>query len=133
MEKWRDVVNNLLAPLINDKNITKLRLRSSNNNMLNKLEFEEIINSFYNHPSIVKWIPFNEGWGQFDTEGIVDFIWRMDDQRLINNTIGWADRGVGSVIDNHHYPEPRCPEPEDKRASVLGEFGGLGLYVEGHT
>lgn len=98
-----------------------------------KFELQRMIETKYNHPSIVMWVPFNEGWGQFDTEGIVDFIWRMDDQRLINNTSGWADRGVGDVIDIHHYPEPRCPEPESERASVLGEFGGLGLYVEGHT
>ena len=46
---------------------------------------------------------------------------------------GGADRGIGDVIDIHHYPDPRCPEPEQYRASVLGEFGGLGLYLDGHT
>ena len=70
---------------------------------------------------------------EFDTEGIVDFIYALDPSRLVNNTSGWADRGVGDVMDIHHYPDPRCPEPEKNRASVLGEFGGLGLYIEGHT
>jgi len=98
-----------------------------------KYELERLIMTKYNHPSIIMWVPFNEGWGQFDTEGIVDFIYALDPSRLVNNTSGWADRGVGDVMDIHHYPDPRCPEPEKNRASVLGEFGGLGLYVEGHT
>ena len=98
-----------------------------------KYELKQMILTKYNHPSIVMWVPFNEGWGQFDTEGIVDFIYELDDTRLVNNTSGWMDRGVGDVIDIHNYPEPRFPEPEAERASVLGEFGGLGLYVDGHT
>ncbi len=98
-----------------------------------KCELERMILTKYNHPSIVMWVPFNEGWGQFDTRGIVDFIRTLDPSRLVNNTSGWADRGAGDVIDIHHYPDPRCPEPESTRASVLGEFGGLGLFVEGHT
>lgn len=98
-----------------------------------KLELKNMILTKYNHPSIVMWVPFNEGWGQFDTEGIVEFIYSLDKSRLVNNTSGWADRGVGDVIDIHHYPDPRYPEPESDRASVLGEFGGLGLFVEGHT
>ncbi|MDT8393910.1 MAG: glycoside hydrolase family 2 TIM barrel-domain containing protein [Bacteroidales bacterium] len=97
------------------------------------LELERLVKTKYNHPSIVMWIPFNEGWGQFDTEEIVEFIYGLDASRLVNNTSGWADRGVGDVIDIHHYPDPRCPEPESDRASVLGEFGGPGLYIEGHS
>ena len=98
-----------------------------------RLELERLITTKFNHPSVVMWVPFNEGWGQFDTKGITEFIYSLDPSRLVNNTSGWADRGVGDVIDIHHYPDPRYPDPEANRASVLGEFGGLGLYVEGHT
>jgi hypothetical protein len=98
-----------------------------------KTELKKMIRTKYNHPSIVMWVPFNEGWGQFDTKGVVDFIYDLDPSRLVNNTSGWADRGVGDVVDIHHYPDPRYPEPEQDRASVLGEFGGLGYLVEGHT
>ena len=100
---------------------------------LYEFPLERMIITKYNNPSIVMWVAFNEGWGQFSTEKIVDYIYSIDSSRLVNNASGWADRGVGDVIDIHHYPDPRCPEPESKRASVLGEFGGLGLYVEGHT
>lgn len=101
----------------------------------NQFEFElsKMIATKYNHPSIVMWVAFNEGWGQFDTERITRFIKNLDPTRLVNSVSGWADRGVGDVRDIHHYPEPRTPEPEEDRAIVLGEFGGLGLPVEKHT
>ncbi len=98
-----------------------------------KLELTRMIETKYNHPSIVIWVPFNEGWGQFETEGIVQMIRKIDPSRLINSVSGWSDRNVGDIMDLHHYPEPICPEPEENRAIVLGEFGGLGFPVTGHT
>jgi beta-galactosidase/beta-glucuronidase len=85
------------------------------------------------HPSIVMWVPYNEGWGQWDTPRVVDLIKKLDPTRLVDDTSGWADRGAGDVNDMHKYPGPGSPEPEQKRAIVLGEFGGLGLPVRGHT
>ncbi len=101
----------------------------------NQFEFElkQLIENFGNHPSIVLWVPFNEGWGQYDTPRIVDYIKTLDPTRLVINTSGWSDRGVGDVFDIHSYPGPAMPEPEESRAIVLGEFGGLGLPVKGHT
>ncbi|MHA1907277.1 MAG: glycoside hydrolase family 2 protein [Candidatus Thorarchaeota archaeon] len=96
-------------------------------------ELEEMINSLYNCPSIVMWIPFNEGWGQFDTERIVEMIQQWDSSRLINEASGWFDKGTGHVADAHNYPDPIMPDVEESRASVLGEFGGLGLLDEHHT
>jgi len=96
-------------------------------------ELLKLIATKYNHPCIVMWVAFNEGWGQFDTERIVGFIKDLDPTRLVNSASGWTDRGVGDVHDIHHYPEPRTPEPEEDRAIVLGEFGGLGFPVEKHT
>ena len=58
---------------------------------------------------------------------------RHDPSRLVNNASGWTDKGVGDVSDVHSYPAPIRPPLEDQRAAVLGEFGGLGLPVEGHT
>jgi len=57
----------------------------------------------------------------------------LDPSRLVNNASGWADKKVGDVIDVHNYPGPGSPPPESERAAVLGEFGGLGLGVDGHT
>ncbi|NOY38169.1 MAG: beta-galactosidase [Chlorobi bacterium] len=98
-----------------------------------KKELKQLIVKHDNHPSIVVWVPFNEGWGQFDTEGIVSFIRSLDSTRLINSASGWTDRGAGDLRDVHHYPEPVAPTAEKNRAIVLGEFGGLGLPVPGHT
>ncbi len=96
-------------------------------------ELDRMILTKFNHPSIIIWVPFNEGWGQFNTEGIVNRIKGLDPTRLVNSASGWTDRGVGDILDIHHYPEPRMPEPVEERAIVLGEFGGLGLAIEGHT
>jgi hypothetical protein len=100
-------------------------------------EFEQELTALVqgrgNHPCIVMWVPYNEGWGQWDTARIVEMIKKLDPTRLVDNTSGWSDRGVGDVNDMHKYPGPGSPEPEAKRAVVLGEFGGLGLPVSGHT
>ena len=96
-------------------------------------ELEQVISSRACHPSIIVWVPFNEGWGQYATGKIVDIIQRLDPSRLVNAASGWADRGVGHIMDIHNYPEPRMPQPERNRAVVLGEFGGLGLPVTNHV
>ena len=96
-------------------------------------ELKKMIDTKYNHPSIIMWIPFNEGWGQFETDRITKLIKDYDTTRLVNSASGWTDRGTGDVSDIHHYPEPAVPQAENRRAIVLGEFGGLGLPVQGHT
>ncbi len=98
-----------------------------------EFELKQLIETKYNHPSIIMWVPFNEGWGQFETERITKLIADHDPTRLVNSASGWTDRGTGSVNDIHHYPEPVVPPAEENRAIVLGEFGGLGLPVQGHT
>jgi hypothetical protein len=96
-------------------------------------ELKAMVDGFYNHPSIVMWVPYNEGWGQWDTARICKLIKQWDPTRLVNNTSGWADRKVGDVLDIHSYPGPAIPPLEEKRAVVLGEFGGLGLPIKEHT
>jgi hypothetical protein len=96
-------------------------------------ELKALIDARGNHPSIVMWVPFNEGWGQYDTRRIVDWIKRYDPTRLVNSASGWHDLGVSDVHDIHAYPGPASPNPEATRAAVLGEFGGLGLPVAGHA
>jgi len=96
-------------------------------------ELKRMIETKYNHPSIIMWVPYNEGWGQWDTERITELIRDYDPYRLVNSASGWTDRGCGDVMDVHSYPAPRCPEPEEKRAIVIGEYGGLGYPVQDHT
>lgn len=96
-------------------------------------EWKAIMDALRCFPCIVMWVPFNEGWGQFDTARIVELTRRHDPTRLVDNASGWSDRNVGDVHDLHVYPGPASPQPTDTRAAVLGEFGGLGLPLEGHT
>jgi len=98
-----------------------------------EFELKRMIETKYNHPSIIMWVPFNEGWGQFETGRITQLIAEYDPTRLVNSASGWTDRGTGSVNDVHHYPEPIVPPSEENRAIALGEFGGLGLPLQGHT
>jgi beta-galactosidase/beta-glucuronidase len=96
-------------------------------------ELRALVEGRRNHPSIIMWVPFNEGWGQHDTARYVKMIKEMDPSRLVNNASGWTDKKVGDVHDIHKYPGPAAPPVEEDRAPVLGEFGGLGLGVDGHT
>ena len=96
-------------------------------------EMKAMITNLRSHPSIVMWVPFNEGWGQYDTPRICKMVKELDPSRLVNNASGWTDRKAGDVIDMHNYPGPGVPKLEEGRAAVLGEFGGLGLPVKGHS
>lgn len=98
-----------------------------------EMELERLIDQKANHPSIIMWVLFNEGWGQFDTERLARRIKAADPTRLVDSASGWTDLKVGDVIDLHSYPHPLAPGPEPVRAGVLGEFGGLGLGVSNHT
>ena len=97
------------------------------------LELKQMIDGRRNHPSIIMWVVFNEGWGQFDTPRVTNWVKEYDPSRLVNCASGWTDRAVGDVHDIHVYPGPGMTKPEEHRAAVLGEFGGLGLPLEGHT
>ena len=95
-------------------------------------ELRRLVEGRGNHPSIIMWVVFNEGWGQHDTERLTGWVKELDPSRLANNASGWTDKKVGDVMDIHSYPAPKCPPAEPARAACLGEFGGLGLAVEGH-
>jgi hypothetical protein len=126
---WQDMPNG-------DKHIRGNQadlVRSEESAMQFEMELTRVIEALRNHPCIVMWVPFNEGWGQYDTARIVDLVSEIDPNRLVNNASGWADRGVGDVHDIHRYPGPAAPPTEENRAAVLGEFGGLGLPIKDHT
>ena len=98
-----------------------------------EIELKQMFYALDFFPCIVMWIPFNEGWGQFDTPRIVDLCKQLDPTRLVNCTSGWTDRACGDVHDMHNYPGPGMFPAEENRATVLGEYGGLGLPVKGHS
>ncbi|RYG68506.1 glycoside hydrolase family 2 [bacterium] len=94
-------------------------------------EWREEIKQFHNFPSIIVWTPFNEGWGQHDTEAITALTKQLDPSRLVNSASGWTDKGVGDIADAHDYRGPGAPNPSETRAAVCGEFGGLSLPYKG--
>ncbi len=97
-------------------------------------ELQELIDDYYNHPSIIMWVIFNEGWGQYETARLASWAQGYDTTRLINPASGWLDMGpeVGDVRDMHRYPGPAKPDMEEVRVAVLGEFGGQALPMEEH-
>lgn len=95
-------------------------------------ELEAEIRNLSNFTSIVAWVPFNEGWGQHDTNEILQWVKSLDRSRLVDAPSGWEDRGYGDMKDMHRYPGPAMYPPVEGRASVLGEFGGLGLPIPDH-
>lgn len=99
-------------------------------------EWNAIMEALHNFPSIVVWVPFNEAWGQFKTTEITNWTMQKDPSRLVNSASGGNFFPVGHIIDLHNYPDPAMPRPDlfgSKQALVLGEFGGLGLPVDGHV
>jgi len=97
-----------------------------------RAELKEMIDHLRFFPCIVAWVPFNEGWGQHDTNEILAWVKKYDPSRLVNGPSGWTDRGYGDMKDMHNYPGPSMFPIMKDRVSVLGEFGGLGYPVTGH-
>jgi hypothetical protein len=97
-----------------------------------RAELKAMIDHLRFFPCIYCWVPFNEGWGQHDTNDILKWVKEYDPTRLVNGPSGWADRGYGDMKDMHNYPGPGMFPVMPDRVSVLGEFGGLGLPVKGH-
>ena len=98
-----------------------------------KKEWKEIIDYLYSVPSIGVWVPFNESWGQFKTPEIVEWTKSYDPSRLVNPASGGNHYPVGDILDIHNYPDPDMYFYDAGRANVLGEYGGIGRKIEGHT
>ncbi|MFN0059862.1 MAG: glycoside hydrolase family 2 protein [Planctomycetota bacterium] len=96
-------------------------------------ELDRMLDTLGHFPCVVAWVPFNEGWGQFETERILASVKSRDPTRIVDGPSGWTDRGSGETRDVHVYPGPGMSTIEPRRAAVLGEFGGFGLPVAGHT
>jgi len=95
-------------------------------------EWKEIMDLCISNPCVVVWVPFNEGWGQFDTEKVVAQTAGYDPSRLVNPASGGNHRDCGDMLDLHNYPGPEMYLFDPQRVNVLGEYGGIGLALEGH-
>ncbi|PKW05454.1 Glycosyl hydrolases family 2 [Streptomyces sp. 1222.5] len=100
-------------------------------------EMKQMIDEHISSPSVVMWVVFNEGWGQYDIGRVASQAKSWDPTRLVNNMSGLnlgADGGAGDIMDEHGYPSPALPpRPDGQRALVSGEYGGLGLGIPGHA
>ena len=108
-------------------------IRSAASEANYRKEWKEIIDYLYSYPSIGVWVPFNEAWGQFKTPEIVAWTKEYDPSRLVNPASGGNHYTCGDILDLHHYPGPNMFLYDPRRATVLGEYGGIGLVVEGNT
>lgn len=94
----------------------------------------ETISQLYNCPCVGLWVPFNEGWGQFDSEQITQLVKELDETRIIDSVSGWHDQGVGKteLKSLHTYFTP-LKVPKDVRPVILSEFGGYSMKISGHV
>lgn len=97
-----------------------------------RAEWKAIMDYLYSNPSIVVWVPFNEAWGQFKTGEIAEWTKTYDPSRLVNPASGGNHYTVGDMLDLHKYPGPEMYLYDAQRATVLGEYGGIGWPLEGH-
>lgn len=95
-------------------------------------EWKEIMDLCVSHPSVVVWVPFNEAWGQFDTEKVAEWTKNYDPSRLVNPASGGNHWACGDILDLHNYPGPSMFLFDPQRVTVLGEYGGIGLPLENH-
>ena len=91
-----------------------------------------MIRQLYNCPCIGLWVPFNEGWGQFDALRLTDLIRKEDPTRPVDHASGWFDQGGGDVRSVHNYFRPLAVE-KDSRAFVISEYGGSNCQIAGHS
>ncbi len=105
-------------------------------------ELHEMVREHKSWTSIVMWVPFNEGWGEWDRDAtgrIANEVKAQDPSRLVNAHSGVnccnskGDSGQGDVLDSHQYVGPATPVSDGRRVAVDGEHGGFGLYVPGHS
>ena len=132
---WQDMPNGGPSPQWQARNYFNGRevIRSAASEANYRKEWKEIIDCLYSYPSIAVWVPFNEAWGQFKTPEIVAWTKEYDPSRLVNPASGGNHYTCGDILDLHHYPGPNMFLYDPRRATVLGEYGGIGLVIEGNT
>lgn len=109
------------------------RHRSAESEACYRKEWKEIIDYLYSFPSIGVWVPFNEAWGQFKGPEIAEWTKAYDPSRLVNPASGGNHYLTGDILDLHHYPQPKMTLLDTNRATVLGEYGGIGLVIPDHV
>ena len=108
------------------------RERSAESETNFRQEWKELIDYLYSYPSVGVWVPFNEARGQFKTAELTEWTKAYDPTRLVNPASGGNHYTVGDMLDLHNYPNPRMYLYDAQRATVLGEYGGIGWANKEH-
>ena len=140
---WQDMVSGggryrpfvIAAPLIigsflRDDKYSKFAREDACEREVWEQEAYDTVTTLYNCTSIAMWVPFNEGWGQFDSRRITDNIRKLDDSRTIDHASGWHDQGIGDFRSLHVYFHPyRFRKDRKGRPVILSEFGVYGMEL----
>lgn len=143
---WQDMINGggdynttvISAPLVtgvhlSDKNHRLFAREDLEGRVEYETELNEMVELLYNCPCIAMWVPFNEGWGQFDAARIADKLAAMDPTRTVDHASGWHDQKIGQTQSLHVYFKKYSFKPDKLgRAVLLSEFGGYNLRCKGH-
>jgi beta-galactosidase/beta-glucuronidase len=131
---WQDMPNGDRSPEWQMHNYFtgNERVRSAESEANYRQEWKEIIDYLYSYPSVGVWVPFNEAWGQFKTKEITEWTKSYDPTRLVNPASGGNHYTTGDILDLHNYPNPRMYLYDAQRATVLGEYGGIGWANKEH-
>ena len=149
MVVWQDMVNGggpvhkiletygptLFPPLgthLRDNHYALLSRQDAGARRRFEADLKKMIRQLCNCPCIGMWIPFNEGWGQFDALRITEDVKKADPTRPVDHASGWFDQGGGDVRSVHNYFRPLTVE-QDQRAFVISEYGGANCNVAGHS
>ena len=149
MVVWQDMVNGggpvhkiletygptLFPPLgthLRDNHYALLSRQDADARRRFEKDLRRMIRQLYNCPCIGMWVPFNEGWGQFDALRIAEDVKKADPTRPVDHASGWFDQGGGDVRSVHNYFRPLTVE-QDQRAFVISEYGGANCNVAGHS
>ncbi len=123
---------NWMARRIKDNCYTLLKRNDEKGRKQYYEDLKGMVENLYNHPSIAVWVPFNEGWGQFDAAKATACIKKIDKTRLINEACGWFDQKGGDMYSIHNYMFKLKVKPQKDRVVALTEYGGYSYPVKGH-
>ena len=124
-----------LASHLKDSHYAALSRKDERARIQWEKECMETIDYLSFFPSIAIWVPFNEGWGQFDTQRITNLIYQKDKTRLVDSASGWFDQQCGNFISIHNYFRPLTVPVKKwgERAFFLSEYGGFACHIKNHS
>ena len=138
---WQDMVNNGDYSFLRDTALPTIGLKRLNDRWLHRdrntrgafeAAMEQTVRQLDNHPCIVGWTIFNEGWGQFDSQRMYETLKALDSTRFIDTASGWFKGADSDLVSEHVYFKPFRFKPADKPV-FLSEFGGYSYKPEGHV